>query len=80
MSNNKNKMKKKKTIYIDDGRKIADMSYMGSNSGSFYQGSGFREKLRTYFDSVKLMLLPMLVTLGLVSLSFLILYLLISLA
>ena len=80
MSNGK---KKKKTIYVDDGRTIADMSSFGnkkSASGNFFKGYGFRKKFRTYFESVKLMILPMLVTIGIIAAAFGILYLLLSLA
>ncbi|MBQ9069991.1 MAG: hypothetical protein IJY23_01410 [Clostridia bacterium] len=77
------KKNKKKTIYVDDGRTIVDMSatygtpYSNNSSPVKYS---FREKLRTYFASVKLMLLPMLVTLGIIAAAFGILYLLLSLA
>lgn len=79
MSNKKKK--KPKTVYYDDGRSLADMSAI-SNRGKEPSGikSGWREKWRTYFESVKMMLLPMLVVLGLVCVAFGILYLLLALA
>ena len=81
MSNKKNK--KPKTVYYDDGRTIADMSYLGGRRGKEPSGmkkSGWREKWRTYFQSVKMMLLPTLVVLGLVSIAFGLLYILLALA
>ena len=80
MSNKKKK--KPKTIYIDDGSTIADMSVLskGKRESHSSSASSWREKMRTYFESVKMMLLPMLVTLGLVTLAFGILYLLLVLA
>ena len=81
MSNKKDK--KKKNVYIDDGRTIVDMSCIGKSSVSndnTQMPHGFRDKIRTYFESVKLMLLPMLITLGIVAAAFGILYLLLSLA
>ena len=74
MSKNK---KKQKNVYIDDGRTIVDMSSLSGTrpSGTAPVRSGWREKLRTYFESVKLMLLPMLVTLLIIAAAFGILYL-----
>ena len=77
------KKKKPKTVYYDDGRTVADMSYLGGRRAKEPTGvkkSGWREKWRTYFQSVKMMLLPTLVVLGLVSIAFGILYLLLALA
>ena len=78
------KKKDNKTVYIDDGRTIVDMSAFGGSSKKPNNrgpiGSGFKDKMRTYFESVKLMLLPMLLVLGLIAIAFLILYLLLSLA
>ncbi len=79
------KKKNKKTVYIDDGRTIVDMSTLGGSSSKNAKNSGpvgsrFRDKMRTYFESVKLMLLPMLLVLGLIAVAFLLLYLLLSLA
>ena len=80
MSNKKKR--KPKTVYFDDGRSIADMSVLNGR-GKEPDGivkSGWREKWRTYFQSVKMMLLPMLVVLGLVCIAFGLLYLLLALA
>ena len=81
MSDNKKK-RKAKNEYYDDGRTISDMSMLGgAKSGARHSSiSSYREKLRTYFESVKLMILPMVITLALIGVAFLLLYLLLSLA
>ena len=42
--------------------------------------STFKEKFKTYIDTVKLMIIPMLVTIGIITAAYLLLYLLLSLA
>ena len=79
----KKKKRKTKTVYIDDGRSLADMSALSgasSTRGRAPTEFGFKAKFRTYFESVKLMILPMIVTLCLIGVAFLLLYLLLSLA
>ncbi|MBE6547433.1 MAG: hypothetical protein E7667_00945 [Ruminococcaceae bacterium] len=98
----KNKKKKAKTVYIDDGSTIADMSGVngarprafGSHPKSnkdfeknnqtkgseIYTGNRFKDSLRTYFRSVKLMIIPMLVTMGIIAAAFLIMWILLNLA
>ena len=78
----KKKKKKTKTEYYDDGRTISDMSMFGTSGKpkSSSPVSSWRERFRTYFESVKMMILPMLVTLALIGVAFLLLYLLLSLA
>ena len=83
----KNKKKKEKPIYIDDGSTIADMSGVGksgkreSKSASAQDPqllrprSTLKEQRDTYFSAVKMMFLPMLVTIGIISVAFLILWL-----
>lgn len=63
MSKNKKKKKEKKEkiIYIDDNSTIADMS--GTKQQPKKSKATFKEKARTYFSTVKKMVLPMLVTL-----------------
>lgn len=69
MSNNmKNKKKKEKITYIDDGRTIADMSGV---SGGLSSGKKTKKKtvngvtpLGTYLSAVKMMFVPMLFVLG----------------
>jgi hypothetical protein len=85
MSNKKKK--KEKIIYIDDGSTISDMSGIGRGKGSerptragrdpglLRPRASFKEQRDTYFAAVKMMILPMLVTIGIISIAFLILWL-----
>lgn len=85
----KDKKKKQKTIYIDDGRTIADMSGVSgrkpklSNSDTPHI-SGMRgtlkEQWQTYKAAVKMMFLPMLAMIGGICVIFLFLYLIFALA
>lgn len=63
MSKKKNKKKpeKQKITYIDDNSTIVDMS--GTKNQPKRSKSTFKEKARTYFSTVKKMILPMLATL-----------------
>lgn len=81
MSKNK---KKEKTIYIDDGSSFADMSGLGKglsrnntfNSSKRVNGRPtFKECFKTYVEAVKMMIKPMLVTMGIITIAFLIIYL-----
>ena len=82
MGNKKNK--KQKTVYIDDGSTIADMSGLEkskksnrSDTGKQYSArprASAREQWNTYVQSVKMMFLPMLVTIGIICVVFLILW------
>ena len=91
----KEKKKREKVVWVDDGRTIADMSNlpargfgrslsdarpkkeMSESEKQFYRSNPkWREYLATYFAAVKMMILPMLVTIGILSLAFLILDLL----
>ena len=88
------KDKKKKVKYIDDGRTIADMSPLygnrtnngGKQSDAPKGAFGFRpghtpkDWARTYWEAVKLNLMPMFVTIGIICVAFGILYLLLELA
>ena len=95
----KEKKKRERTVWIDDGRTIADMSSlpsrglgkslsdaapkreMSETERQFYKSQPkWREYLATYFAAVKMMFLPMLAVIGMISLAFLILYLLAQLA
>lgn len=83
----KNSKKKEKITYIDDGRTIADMSgtsrvnpLLGSPSRSSERGkrrASAREVWRTYWSAVKTMLLPMIVTMMIITAAFLIVALMI---
>ena len=73
----KNKKNKKKTVYIDDGRTIADMSALGGgkkNAPKKQGNSSFKEQLKTFTDAQKAMLLPMLAVLGIIAIAFLLVY------
>ena len=81
MKNTNNKKEKRKVVYIDDGSQIADMSQLdgyGLRAGGGSR-STFKEKFRTYISTGKLMILPMLVTIGIIAAAYLLLYLLLSL-
>ncbi len=70
----KDKSKKEKVHYIDDGRTIADMS--GVSAGKSRWGSGTTSSVgdiwRTYWSAVRMMLLPTLVAVGFLAVAFLI--------
>lgn len=74
------KQKKPKVKYIDDGRTIADMSAL-SGVDKRYTGpkGGFKAQLKTYWNAVKLMFVPMMVTIGIICLAFLIMWLMLTL-
>ena len=79
MSKNK---KKEKKIYIDDGSSIADMSALDNgllNKNSLYSSGRaprptFKECFRTYIEAVKMMIKPMFITIGIITIAFLIVY------
>lgn len=77
----KNKEKKPKVKYIDDGRTIADMSAL-SGVDKRYTGpkGGFKEQMRTYWNTVKLMFVPMMVTIGIITVAFLIMWIMLTLS
>ena len=88
MSEKPKKGKKEKTVYIDDGRSLADMSVLdtarkrdGGNPRAPRRDAprpraSFREQWNTYFAAVKMMLGPMFITMGIISVAFLLLWLL----
>lgn len=78
----KNK-KKEKIIYIDDGSSIADMSSLGTgrsgknsqrSSGGLNGRPTFKACFRTYIEAVKMMIVPMLITMGIITIAFLLIY------
>ncbi len=80
----KKKKKKEKIVYIDDGSTISDMSGLsrgGKREGNAQkptrQGETPRWKsiLQTYFDSVRMMLIPMFVVIAILCVVYLILFL-----
>lgn len=91
----KEKKKREKVIWVDDGRTIADMSNlpsrglgkslsdarpkrdMSETEKQFYKSQPkWREYIATYFAAVRMMFFPMLAVIGMISLAFLILYIL----
>lgn len=70
------KNKKEKITYVDDGRTIADMSSFSNNRSNWTKRgtiSSPKEIWRTYWSAVKMMVKPMLVTIGFICAVFLIL-------
>ncbi len=76
----KDKKKKKKITYIDDGRSLADMSGIGGRSTSQSAKGTLSDQARTFFAAMKMMVKPMLVTMGIISVAFLVVWLLMLLA
>ena len=62
----KEKKKKEKITYIDDGRSFADMSNVTGGFGKFGPGttSSLKDIWETYWMAVKMMFKPMLVVIG----------------
>jgi len=79
------KSKKEKITYVDDGRTIADMSGISGGRSTrdddfVYHGKGqvgnsFKDRWHTYINAVKMMIAPMLVTIGFLILAFVLVYL-----
>ena len=66
MADKKQKQKKEKPVYVDDGRTIADMSGVQGGASRFFQDNGpsyssFKDKWITFWDAFRMMLLPTLV-------------------
>lgn len=69
---NEKKKKKNKTVYVDDGSRIADMSSFRAPAKAGNQSrprASFKEQFQTYINAVKLMFLPMLAVLGMLALA-----------
>ena len=70
--------KKEKIIWVDDGRTVADMSGVPGSRASSRDSSRYsasmREKLGTFFDAMGFMLLPTLAMVGILIVTFLIVY------
>ena len=77
----KKKDKKPKVKYIDDGRTIADMSALRGVDKRYTGPKGsFKDQLRTYWNTVKLMFVPMMVTIGIITAAFFIMWLILTLS
>jgi hypothetical protein len=77
----KNKKPKKKVTYIDDGRTIADMSGVGKKRPEKLDrldrpNSSFKAQWNTYWNTVKMMVLPMLIVIGVICVAFGLMYIL----
>ena len=73
------KEKKPKVRYIDDGRTLADMSMLrGVDKRHTGPKGTLKDQARTYWNTVKLMFVPMMVTIGIISLAFLIMWLMLT--
>jgi len=70
----KEKKKKEKITYIDDGRTIADMSSVSGGSKFSKSGtsSSLRDIWRTYWMATKMMLVPTMCAVGLILVAFVI--------
>ena len=72
--------KKKKVKYIDDGRTIADMTTLsGGYNLPRLQRSSFKQRAKTYFQTCRMMLLPMFIVMAAICVIFGILWLVFSL-
>ena len=83
MADKKQKQKKEKPVYIDDGRTIADMSNVDRGASKYFSDtpsySTGKEKWTTFFDAFRMMLLPTAVFGGAIALLYGIMYLLFKL-
>lgn len=70
----KKKQKKEKIRYIDDGRSLADMSNVKGGMDWTKKGTTSRPSdiWRTYWNAVKMMFKPMMVTIGFIIAAYLI--------
>lgn len=80
------KEKKEKIVYVDDGSTIFDMSGLDSTkrfstnrqprntARPLKQRGRWKDILQTYFDSVRMMLLPMLIFIAAICVIFLIIW------
>ena len=77
----KEKNKKEKVRYIDDGRSLADMSALrGVDKRYVGPKGGFKAQARTYWNTVKMMFIPMMVTIGIICAVFFIMWLFLTLS
>ena len=79
------KQKKEKIVYIDDGRTIADMSnvtggFRHAQRPKYVPPASLKEQLKTYWNAMKMMFLPMLTVIGCLVLIFAIVLIVFSLA
>ncbi len=74
MADKKEKKKKEKIVYIDDGRTVADMSSVtgGSKFSKTSTSSSLGDIWRTYWMATRMMLVPTLLAAGLIIVAFII--------
>lgn len=81
---NEKKQKKEKIVYVDDGSTVVDMSALGTDRkaprNTMYSSvkkskARWREILDTYLESMRMMLIPMLIVMGLITVVFGVLWL-----
>ena len=74
--NKKEKKEKEKVVYYDDGSSISDMSEVKpsyiAKAAKTKSTSTFKEKWKTYWAAVKMMLLPMFFVLAVIFVLYLI--------
>ncbi len=75
----KEKKKKEKIVYIDDGRSLADMSGVRGGKSNGAKGS-LLDQGKTFLGAMRMMFVPMLVTMGIIAIAFLVVRLLLMLA
>ena len=87
MAKKEKKQKKEKIRYVDDGSTVVDMQPLADSRrrpGQKPRDPGakgtLREQARTYFAAVKLMFWPMMITLGIIFVAFLITWIFFTLA
>jgi len=80
----RDKKKKEKVIYYDDGSTVADMSNFSSKKPKALKEEtprhGFKAKMQTFFGAMRLMLVPLVAMVCALGLMYAIIYLLFSLA
>lgn len=66
--------KKEKTVYVDDGRTLADMSGVGGGIRGGKSNVRARDAWNTYWNAVKMMFLPMLAVIGVLVILYAVMY------
>ena len=74
----KKKKKKEKITYIDDGRPVSNLADLHRQSrmvkGNAKPGSTAGDKWKTYWSATKMMIKPMLITIGILCFAFFLLW------
>ncbi len=77
----KNKQKKPKVKYVDDGRSLADMSGLNGKKPTLGNPRGsLADQSKTFFGAMRMMIKPMLCAMGIITLAFLIMWILLMLS